>query len=252
MPSGVRSARPLVAAGIVAAILPGCAATTAQPPQLVVSAAASLSAVFEDVGAEFERATGVDVVFNFAGSSDLLAQLEQGASADVLATADERTMNSARDAGLLAGAAEVFAQNAMAVAIAPGNPAAIESLEDLTGDALLVVCAPQVPCGSATLALAERAGLDLSPVSEESSVTDVLAKVATGEADAGIVYRTDLRRAPAGVEGLEIPNAVNVTTSYPIATVDGADEPLARQFTEFVLGGAGRKLLAEAGFQVAP
>ena len=250
---GLRSARLLPAAGIAGAlaVLPGCATTGAEPSRLVVYAAASLSAVFEDLGEKFEAATGANVVFNFAGSSDLLAQLQQGASPDVLATADERTMDAATEAGLVAGEPEVFAANALAVALAPGNPAAIESLEDL-GDALVVVCAPQVPCGAATRELAERAGLRLSPVSEESSVTDVLGKVTSGEADAGIVYRTDLARASGQVESLEIPEAVNVSTAYPIAEVEQPGGGLAAEFIDFVLGSTGRRLLAGAGFEVMP
>jgi molybdate transport system substrate-binding protein len=251
---GVRSARLLPAAGMVAALalLAGCSPTGAERSSLVVYAAASLSGVFEKLGEEFEAASGTRVVFNFAGSSDLLAQLRQGASPDVLATADARTMDAAREARLVAGVPEVFASNSLAVALAPGNPAGIETLDDLAGDALVVVCAPQVPCGSATRRLAERARLRLSPVSEESSVSDVLGKVSSGEADAGIVYRTDLLRAPAGVAGLEIPESVNVTTSYPIAEVDAAGGEPAREFVDFVLGSTGRRLLAEAGFGVAP
>ncbi|MDQ4137668.1 MAG: molybdate ABC transporter substrate-binding protein [Actinomycetota bacterium] len=251
---GVRSARLLPAAGIAAAVtvLPGCAGTGTESPQLVVYAAASLSGVFEHIGDEFEAATGAHVVLNFAGSSDLLAQLEQGASADVLATADERTMDAASEAGLLAGPPEIFARNSLAVALAPGNPAGIHSLEDLAGDVLLVVCAAQVPCGNATGLFAERASLALSPVSEESSVSDVLAKVGSGEADAGIVYRTDLGRAAAGVEELEIPEAVNVTTSYPIAALGTRTGSLGGEFIDFVLGPAGQRLLAEAGFEVLP
>ncbi|MFC0682527.1 molybdate ABC transporter substrate-binding protein [Lysobacter korlensis] len=249
---GVRSARLLPAAGIAAAValLPACA-SEGSSSRLVVHAAASLSGVFTEIGHEFEAATGATVILNFAGSSDLLAQLQAGASPDVLATADEPTMNAAADAGLLASEPVVFARNSLTVALAPGNPAAIESVEDLAGDALVVVCAPQVPCGAATLAFQERAGIVLSPVSEESSVTDVLAKVGSGEADAGIVYRTDLRRAVDGVEALEIPDEVNVTTSYPIALVED-DGTLAPEFLEFVLGGAGRSALAAAGFEVLP
>lgn len=250
----VRIARLLPAAGMAAAValVPGCAQPAAESSSVVVYAAASLSSVFEDIAERFEAAAGARVVLNFAGSSDLLAQLQQGASPDVLATADERTMDAATESGLVTGEPEVFASNSLAVALAPGNPAGIETLDDLAGDAVLVVCAPQVPCGAATREFAERAGLRLSPVSEESSVTDVLGKVASGEADAGIVYRTDLLRAPAGVSGLDIPEPVNVTTSYPIAEVEPGGGALASEFIDFVLGGTGRRLLAEAWFEVTP
>src|SRR5215218_473735 len=199
---------PLVVVASALLSVVGCAESpsAAPPERLTVYAAASLSEVFQEAGQAFQHATGVEVVFNFAGSSDLLAQLRQGAVADVLATADQRTMDGAVDAGVLSADPVVFAGNSLAVALAPGNPAGIEALDDLAGDALVVVCAPQVPCGAATREMAEKAGLDLAPVSEESSVTDVLAKVGTGEADAGIVYRTDLLRATPGVTGLAIPD----------------------------------------------
>jgi molybdate transport system substrate-binding protein len=252
--SGVRSARLLPAAGIAAALalLPGCAPSAPESSALVVFAAASLSGVFDEVGRAFEATTGTPVTFNFAGSADLVAQLEQGATADVLATADERTMDAAAAAGLLSAEPVVFARNSLAVALAPGNPAGIDSLDDLAGETLVVVCAPQVPCGAATRELVDRAGLQLSPVSEESSVTDVLSKVGTGEADAGIVYRTDVRRAAQGVDELEVPDDVNVQTSYPIAVLDGGADPPAADFVEFVRGPAGQRLLADAGFEGAP
>jgi molybdate transport system substrate-binding protein len=240
----------LIGAGGAMLSLIGCAAPTATSQRLVVYAAASLSGVFGDAGRAFEEQTGADVTFNFAGSSDLLAQLEQGATADVLATADERTMVAASDAGLLAASADVFARNSLVVALAPGNPAGIDSLDDLATGPLVVVCAPQVPCGAATREFASRAGLELHPVSEESSVTDVLAKVANGEADAGVVYRTDLLRE-SRVGRLEIPNDVNVTTSYPAAVLAGLGSPeLAEEFVGFLHGRAGRQLLADAGFEV--
>src|SRR6201999_4195865 len=132
------------------------------------------------------------VEFSFAGSSDLVTQLTQGAQADVFASADTNNMDKAAKAGLLAGDPVNFASNTLTIAVAPGNPKKIDSFKDLTQQVLnVVVCVPQLPCGSATKKVEEATGVTLNPVSEESSVSDVLNKVTTGQADARIVYVTD-------------------------------------------------------------
>lgn len=124
--------------------------------------------------------------FSFAGSSDLVTQLTQGAPADVFASADTKNMDKARQAGLLAGAPVNFASNTLTIAVAPGNPKGIKTFQDLAKPGLnVVVCAPQVPCGSATQNVENKTGVTLTPVSEESSVTDVLNKITSGQADAG-------------------------------------------------------------------
>ncbi len=217
---------------------------------LTVFAAASLQGSFEELGRDFEADhDGVDVVFAFAGSSDLVAQVQQGADADVVATADES--NLARlTADDLVGEAQVFATNTLELAVPPGNPAGIRSLADAgRGGVKLVVCAPQVPCGAATVRLEEAAGVDLHPVSEEQSVTDVLNKVISGEADAGLVYVTDVQEAAGDVEGVQVPQARDVVNRYPVATVtDSEHEQLAREFVDLVAGARGRQVLARAGF----
>ncbi len=221
---------------------------------LTVFAAASLTSTFEEVAADLEAETdGAEVRFNFAGSSDLVAQLQEGAPADVLATADEATMARAT-ADDLVGPPTPFASNTLEIAVPPGNPAGVTSVEDLTQDGLnLVVCAPEVPCGAAAEAVAGAADLDLSPVSEEQSVTDVLAKVTTGEADAGLVYVTDVIAAGDDVEGVAIPEDVNTVNLYPVATVvDSEEADLAQAFVDLVLARTGQDVLADAGFAPAP
>ena len=218
---------------------------------LTVYAAASLTSTFEQVGAEFERAhDGVRVEFSFGGSSDLVTQIQEGAEADVFASADTATMDELVDADLAGADPEDFATNTLEIATPPDNPAGVASFQDLGQAGLqLVVCAPEVPCGAATRTMADDLGVTLRPVSEEQSVTDVLAKVTSGEADAGVVYRTDVAAAGDAVHGVPFPESRDVVNTYPIATVDGSDESdLAAQFVAFVVGDAGQRILQDAGF----
>lgn len=174
---------------------------------VTVFAAASLKKTFTEIGARFESShPGVKVTFSFAGSSDLVAQLQQGARADVFASADTRNMDKATGDKLIEGSPVVFTSNTLQIAVPPGNPGKVAALQDLTNPALkVVVCAPQVPCGAATDKVEAAAGITIKPVSEEQSVTDVLNKVVTGQADAGLVYRTDVKGAGDEVEGIEFP-----------------------------------------------
>jgi molybdate transport system substrate-binding protein len=159
-------------------------------------------------------------------------------------------MDKAKDAGLLAGDPVNFATNTLTIAVAPGNPKGIKSFQDLTKDGLnVVVCAPQVPCGSATEKVEKATGVELKPVSEESSVTDVLNKVTTGEADAGVVYVTDVAGAGDKVTGVEFPESKDAVNTYPISSLkDSANAELAKKFVEYVTGEAGQKVLDQAGF----
>lgn len=243
-----------VAVTLAVALLPACAdneeaVTDSQSGDITVFAAASLKATFTELGEQFEEANpGTTVTFSFAGSSDLAAQLEQGASADVFASADVKNMTKVTDAGLVDGAPENFATNTLTIVVAPGNPKGIRSLADLNRDGTLVVtCAPQVPCGSAAQKVEEVAGVDLSPVSEESSVADVLNKVTSGQADAGLVYVTDAAGAGDKVTAVAFPESSGAVNTYPIATLDGSGEA-AQRFVELVTGAEGQKVLAEAGF----
>lgn len=250
-----------IAALALAAGLAGCGATGAPTTEssapgaptgsITVYAAASLTEVFTQIGDRFEAANpGAQVDFSFAGSSDLAAQLIEGAPADVFASADERNMQKAVDGGVMDGDPRLFATNTLEIVVAAGNPARITSLADLTrSDLKVVVCAAQVPCGAATAKATEAAGVALTPVSEESSVTDVLAKVTSGQADAGLVYVTDIARAGGSVEGIAFDQASAAVNRYPIATVKDAVNPaLAAAFTAFVTGEEGRAALAAAGF----
>ena len=159
-------------------------------------------------------------------------------------------MVKAEDAGLVTADPQIFVKNSLAIVTPPENPAGISSYEDLANDGLkLVICAEQVPCGSATQTLAEQTGLTLSPVSEENAVTDVLAKVTSGEADAGVVYITDATGAGDAVHTITIPDDVNVINSYPVAPLAATTHPVeAQQFADYLITGAGADVLAAAGF----
>ena len=219
--------------------------------KLTVFAAASLKKAFSEIGERFTTDNpGSDVEFSFAGSADLVTQLTQGAPADVFAAADGKNMGRLDQAGLLAGAAVNFASNTLTIVVAPGNPKKINSFRDLTQPGLsVVVCAPQVPCGSATQKVEQVIGVTLDPVSEESQVTDVLNKVLTGQADAGVVYATDAQGAGDTVTPVAFPESAGAVNTYPIAVLKGAHDPeLARRFVDLVTGEAGRKILSGAGF----
>jgi molybdate transport system substrate-binding protein len=192
----------------------------------------------------------VDVQLSFGGSSDLVAQIREGAAADVFASADLANMDKLAEEGLTGQEPRIFATNTLQIAVAPDNPLGIGALADLTGvDVNLVTCAPEVPCGAATLKAAEAAGLELTPVSEEQSVTDVLAKVTSGEADAGLVYVTDVIGAAGAVLGIDFPEAAEAVNTYPIATVADSDaERLAEEFVDLVLSEDGQAVLRDAGF----
>jgi molybdate transport system substrate-binding protein len=219
--------------------------------KLVVFAAASLKKTFTDIGEQFKTENpGSSVEFNFAGSSDLVTQLTQGAPGDVFASADTNNMDKAVKAGLLAGDPVTFASNTLTIAVAPGNPKKIASFKDLTQQGLnVVVCAPQVPCGSATQAVEKSTGVTLNPVSEESSVTDVLNKVETGQADAGLVYVTDAMGAGDKVASVPFPESSGAVNTYPIAVLkESKNQDLAHKFVDLVTGEAGQKVLNAAGF----
>jgi len=253
---------------LVALIAIGAAPTPAQsggtaPAVVTVFAAASLSDAFEDLGALFQRGhPGTAVRFNFAGSQQLAAQLEHGASADVFASADQRWMARVRSLGLAAGEPVVFAHNRLVVVLPAENPARIERLEDLARPGLkLVLAADAVPAGRYSRAvlrnLSRRPGFGsdyerralANVVSEEENVKGVVAKVQLGEADAGLVYRSDVTWGiVAKLRVLDIPAAANVVASYPIVVLSGTGAPgAARAFVELIRGAGGRAALARHG-----
>lgn len=229
----------------------GSAADAAVSGDITVFAAASLKSTFTELGARFESDhPGASVQFSFAGSSDLVTQLTAGAPADVFASADQNNMTKAVDAGLVSGAPVNFATNTLTIVTAPGNPKNIASFEDLADPAILtVVCAPQVPCGSATAKVEQATGTTIPAVSEESAVTDVLGKVTSGQADAGLVYVTDAAGAGASVTSVPFEESSGAVNTYPIAPLERSVNATAAQaFTDFVSGPTGREVLAAAGF----
>ena len=219
--------------------------------EITVFAAASLTQAFTELGERFETEhRGVRVRFSFAGSSSLREQILAGAPADVFASANQSTMQELVDAGVV-GAPEVLLTNRLAIAVPAGNPAGVRSLEDFARDALLVgLCAEAVPCGE--LARTALVGKGVTPA-VDTNATDVralLTQVASGDLDAGIVYRSDVATAGVTVEAVAIPPADNVTTTYLIGTIKAATTPaVAQRFVAFALGREGQRVLAAHGFE---
>ena len=219
---------------------------------LNVYAAASLTETFEELESSFEAAyPDVDVRFNFAGSQDLVTQLGEGADVDVLATANESTMKKAPDSGQV-DAQTLIASNSLTLITTPGNPAGVTGLDASLDGVKLVICAPEVPCGKLTQTLSEKLGVTLNPVSEEQAVTDVRGKVSSGQADAGIVYKTDALAEGDAVETVAIQGADEAVNKYPIALVSASTKKdLGQKWIDLVLSADGQKVLEDAGFTPA-
>ena len=218
---------------------------------LTVFAAASLTDPLTALAREFEAAhPGIAVDLGLAGSSDLVAQITEGAPADVVALADEPSLAPLVDAGLVPADPPIIATNTLTIVAAPGAAAGVTGLADLAAPELsVVVCAPQVPCGAASRTVLDIAGVELTPVSEESKVTDVLGKVTSGEADAGLVYVTDARAAGDVVDVVAFPESAAAVNRYPAAVVADAAEPEAAQdFVDLLASEQGRRAFAAAGF----
>ncbi|MBE0010915.1 molybdate ABC transporter substrate-binding protein [Arthrobacter sp. AET 35A] len=217
---------------------------------LTVFAAASLQSTFTELGEQYEAThPGTTVTFSFAGSSDLATQLMAGAPADVFASADTLTMDRVAAEELIDGQPVPFATNTLTIGVPQGNPAGITSFEDLSDPGTRVVlCAPQVPCGAAAATAQEAAGITVNAVSEEASVTDTLGKIRSGEADAGLVYVTDVLAAGDSVEGIAFPEAMDALTTYPVAAVAGGNSEHAQGFIDLVTSPVGQQLLTDAGF----
>lgn len=226
----------------------GQPASSSPAPKLTVFAAASLQPPFDRMG----KRMNVDVTFNYAGTQTLVAQLTQGARADVFASADTAHMKAAHEAGLIAGDSKVFAHNRLEIAVAKGNPKGIHSLADLARSGLVVVLAdPSVPAGKYAQQALVKAGVKVQPASLELQVTAVLNKVALGEADAGIVYASDVVTS-GKVDGVAIPDAQNVIADYPIAQLaDASNKAAAQTFIGYVISPDGQAILKSAGFQPA-
>lgn len=250
--------RRLVALLLGVALLAACGGSDGAPAaaggpsgELVVFAAASLTDAFDDLGAAFTEAhPGVDLVFSFAGSHTLATQVVQGAPADVLASANPRQMDVAQRAGAVRGDPHVFARNRLAIAVEAGNPRDVDGLADLAEPELIVVLpAPEVPAGAYARTALARAGVEAAPDSLEQDVREALSKVSLGEADAAVVYASDIAAAGDDVARVAIPDDVNVAATYPIAELAaGANPAAAAAFVDFARSQRAQRILADHGF----
>jgi len=223
-------------------------------PQATVTvfAASSLKPAFDKIGARLLTTSNIVVTFGYAGTQTLASQLTQGAPADVFAAADVTHMAALQKAGLLSGQSMIFAHNKLEIAVAKGNPKGIHSLADLSRPGLVVVLAdPSVPAGQYAAQALHNAGVAVHPASLEQQVTGVLSKIALGEADAGIVYVSDIVTS-GQVDGVTIPDAQNVIGDYPIAILSSTQNRAeAETFMNLVLSADGQAILKAAGFEGA-
>ena len=248
---------------IAAVVIASCGSSNSSAPSsttpsptplsgnISVFAAASLTASFNALGTSFQKANpGVTVKFNFAGTPTLVTQIEQGAPADVFASADTTNMDKLTSDGFTGGAPLVFAHNQLEIVVAPGNPRGITGLADLAKPGLIYISeAPTVPAGRYSLQALATAGVKVTPKSLETSVTAVISKIELGEADAGIVYTTDVTAAGSKVSGVQIPAGNNVIATYPIVEVKGTtNSAVANAFVAYVVSANGQSTLATFGF----
>jgi molybdate transport system substrate-binding protein len=218
---------------------------------VVVFAASSLTEAFTAIGAAFQVANPeATVTFNFAGSSDLVNQINEGAPADVYASADDSNMAKLTEAGGNATEPVVAARNTFEIIVAPGNPKGIAGVADLADpDLIVVLCGDTVPCGTGAAEVLANAGVTVTPKSFEEKVKGVVTKVTVGEADAGIVFLTDVIAAGDAAAGVPIPADVNAISNYPIVVTKEAPNAAAAQaFVDFVAGAEGQAILAKYGF----
>jgi molybdate transport system substrate-binding protein len=256
--SRIRLAAILLAVAVVAA---GCGGNddtsggssgAGSPTEIKVFAAASLTAAFNKLGEQYTAANGgTEVTFNFAGSQALATQIQQGAPADVFASADVPNMDKVKD---LVDAPQNFASNLLQIVVEKGNPKGVKTLEDLANpDLKVVLAAPDVPAGKYARQMLDKAGVKVNPVSEEDNVKAVVTKVSLGEADAGIVYTTDVTAGGDKIQGVDIPKDQNVTATYPIATVKaGKQQQQAQAFVDLVRSPSGQQVLESFGFLPPP
>jgi molybdate transport system substrate-binding protein len=241
---------------VLAALLTACGSSpspssTALSGAASVFAASSLTASFKALGTSFEAAhSGVTLTFNFAGTPTLVTQIEQGAPADVFASADTTNMTKLMTDGFTSGSSQVFAHNQLEIVVAPGNPKGITGLADLAKPGLIYISAgPTVPAGKYAIQALAAAGVKVNPKSLETDVASVVSKIELGEADAAIVYTTDVQAAGSKVQGMPIPAAQNVIATYPIIAVKGTkNAALATAFIGYVVSATGQSTLATFGF----
>jgi molybdate transport system substrate-binding protein len=216
-----------------------------------VLAAASLTEAFEEIGERLaDEYPDLEVVYSFGPSSGLVEQALAGAPADILATADTRTMDRAVDGGAVAGEPTIFARNRLALIVPAGNPGGVTGLADLAREDLrIAVCAPEVPCGAAAKRLLDTAGVTASPDTLATDVKEAASLVALGEADASLVYLTDAAAEDESIESIDVPESEQVVNDYPVAVLAGARNPEGAQLVrDAVTGEPGQQILGEAGF----
>lgn len=240
----------LISLGLMAT---GCsgAPAAAESKTVTVFAAASMQTTFDKLKTTFEADhPGTTVVLNYAGSQALATQLKEGAVADVFVSANDTQMKVITDAGLNAADPKVFATNQLEIAVPPSNPAKIATFADLTKpEVKLVICAPAVPCGAATVKVEAATGTKLKPVSEEQAVTSVMSKVQTGEADAGLVYKTDVIAAGDTVTGIEFSESSKAVNRNPVVLLKSAPQAeLAQAWIDLLFSDQGQQVFAAAGF----
>jgi len=242
--------RSLCSIAAAAVLLAGC--DRDDRPAVRVFAAASLTAPFTELVRVFdERHPDVRVELHLAGTHQLVLQLNEGAPADVFASADHVQMQRVVDAGHAVTAPRPFASNALTIVTPEHNPKRIETLADLArDDVTCLLCSPNAPAGRYARMALERAEVEVTSASDEPSVRAVASKVQLGVADAGIVYRTDALAAGARLHEVPIPEHFNVTATYPIVATDTGDQTaIAQEFLAFVLGAEGRAILTRHGFR---
>jgi len=229
----------------------GASAAAKPSGTLVVFAATSLTDAFNKIATQFEAANpGVTVKFNYNGSSTLATQITQGAPADVFASASPTNMATVTDQSLTSTTPKIFTRNTGEIMVEAGNPSHVKSVGDLANPSLkVVVCAPSVPCGKLATTIFKNAGVTVKPVSQEQNVGGVVTKVSLGEADAGIVYVTDVKANGSKTVGVPIPANQNAITDYPIAEIKQApNATAAAAFISYVLGPQGQQVLKSFGF----
>lgn len=219
---------------------------------ITVSAAASLTEAFERIGGEFEQTNpGATVTFNFDSSTTLAQQALDGLQVDAFASADVANMTRLADADMIIGSPQTIASNKLMIVVKPGNPLNIQTLADLNNAAVVALCGDTVPCGAFAGQALTKANVDIAEdrITRGQNAKATLAAVSEGDADAGIVYVTDVQAAGAAVSGIPIAAEVNIVADYPMAVLtDTINRPLADAFVAFVLGAQGQAALAQAGF----
>jgi molybdate transport system substrate-binding protein len=237
----------LAAGALLLTAVTGCSGS--DKTKLTIFAASSLTGTFTTLESQFEKDhSNVDVVLSFGSSTTLAEQITGGAPADIIATADEKSISLVKDAGQLTADPAKFATNTLVIAVPAGNPGKVTGVDSL-GSASFVACDPSAPCGAAAQEMLANAGITAKPKTYEQDVATTLAQVENGEIDAGIVYVTDAKSAGSRVEAIQIPASDNVTNPYFIAAVEDSEQAsLAQDWITLVTGQGGQSVLQEAGF----